>query len=241
MRVIGPVGAELKFERDAGVTPIAKLMPKSCPRLRPCPCRFSPRHHVHRLHDDQDPRQPQCQRQRTGSGTARRRELQRETSTSSRSGSMAGLLLRWGMGGLGLGLSSRAGDAGGIRCLSRGRRRGKPDQVHRGRLDHQYDGDFNSRAVSGASRRRNGIDTCATNPMLDKVNLPHKLRCSRPGRGKFGNVLKLQVYPHVMANLVPDKPMRFDKYHDQIPAGFRRCQSLAVGNDNPYLEPQHLL
>ena len=35
--------------------------------------------------------------------------------------------------------------------------------------------------------------------------------------------------------------MRFDKFTTQFQQAFADAQSLAVGNDNPYIEPQHLL
>ena len=36
-------------------------------------------------------------------------------------------------------------------------------------------------------------------------------------------------------------PMRFDKFTTRFQQAFADAQSLAVGNDNPYIEPQHLL
>jgi ATP-dependent Clp protease ATP-binding subunit ClpB len=38
-----------------------------------------------------------------------------------------------------------------------------------------------------------------------------------------------------------DEPMRFDKFTTRFQQAFADAQSLAVGNDNPYIEPQHLL
>src|SRR5690349_17929219 len=35
--------------------------------------------------------------------------------------------------------------------------------------------------------------------------------------------------------------MRFDKFTTKFQQAFADAQSLAVGNDNPYIEPQHLL
>ncbi|MGH8634573.1 MAG: Clp protease N-terminal domain-containing protein, partial [Burkholderiales bacterium] len=35
--------------------------------------------------------------------------------------------------------------------------------------------------------------------------------------------------------------MRFDKFTTRFQQAFADAQSLAVGNDNPYIEPQHLL
>ena len=35
--------------------------------------------------------------------------------------------------------------------------------------------------------------------------------------------------------------MRFDKFTTKFQQAFAEAQSLAVGNDNPYIEPQHLL
>jgi len=35
--------------------------------------------------------------------------------------------------------------------------------------------------------------------------------------------------------------MRFDKYTTKFQQAFADAQSLAIGKDNPYIEPQHLL
>ena len=35
--------------------------------------------------------------------------------------------------------------------------------------------------------------------------------------------------------------MRFDKFTTKFQQAFADAQSIAVGNDNPYIEPQHLL
>ena len=35
--------------------------------------------------------------------------------------------------------------------------------------------------------------------------------------------------------------MRFDKFTTKFQQAFADAQSLAVGRDNPYIEPQHLL
>ena len=35
--------------------------------------------------------------------------------------------------------------------------------------------------------------------------------------------------------------MRFDKFTTKFQQAFADAQSVAVGNDNPYIEPQHLL
>ncbi|RPI40700.1 MAG: hypothetical protein EHM59_21465, partial [Betaproteobacteria bacterium] len=35
--------------------------------------------------------------------------------------------------------------------------------------------------------------------------------------------------------------MRFDKFTTKFQQAFADAQSLAVGHDNPYIEPQHLL
>ena len=35
--------------------------------------------------------------------------------------------------------------------------------------------------------------------------------------------------------------MRFDKFTTKFQQAFAEAQSLAVGNDNPYIEPVHLL
>src|SRR3981081_4254190 len=35
--------------------------------------------------------------------------------------------------------------------------------------------------------------------------------------------------------------MRFDKFTTKFRQAFAEAQSLALGNDNPYIEPQHLL